>query len=645
MVSFPDKNIIDKRINRFVDNAKKRRKNIKKTSDISIADRLNQAPCITDEMIKNIFENEIYYTVPKQVVADVQKVLKGMQKKINLLPPDERLSILETIDLFNQKIGLGKLIPAILILKGENQKKAICKLVFPTFLSINRNVEILASDNRLFTSQNVHLERGALYSFRNDISKILMGLFYKEFVEKNNTVFSPTDFLQNAFVPGTFRINATIKSPHKYIFSEMIHNESALRRVVLRFIVAVQSHETLITYCRKRHLYYKLFLADLTSKNRFDNVEPFDISRILLACMLLNRQLSPDTALMEAMLDSKKFNARSTERTRNEFLDEHSPKQIYSLINRFKNSVQHIYQVDFEKSFYPVQSFALKNTFIRIWESIVKVIETSLSVMIEIAQPSIKIFQQIRNTYDALIRDEKKETAETKSNISGRKTKHKAITHYFNSKNVESFTILRKHFILVKTSVIELNNEKNGASLAEFQNNSILFKKNETLMKCFLACFRRFFKSLPYNENVIVIEDEKQPAVKEYRTSYVFGNYLICLGITHQSMIKAKSIDEKNLFPYVLLFAGGKRNDKGGVKSREAVFNKKKKLFYQLDFNKKNIARAYESLYLILHLLPEKDWGQKSTQICIQFLVKELQKYKQSKNKLLYCSTIPAAIT
>ncbi len=119
---------------------------------------------------------------------------------------------------------------------------------------------------------------------------------------------------------------------------------------------------------------------------------------------------------------------------------------------------------------------------------------------------------------------------------------------------------------------------------------------------------------------------------------------MISIGIIHLKIPKSLIIDEKDLFPYVLLFREGKQKKKGRVLSREVLINGKLKLFNEMDFTNNTSIFFYESLYLLLHLLPEKDWKASETQSCVSFLLKELQRFKALNGRLLYCVNIPEEV-
>ncbi len=637
-----EKETIQDEVEAFVQSIRKRQKKNKNRRHQTLQDCIAKAPSVTDDMIEVFFEKDLTYTVSEQVVSEVKNVLKGMQKKINLFPAKKRLFILETVDLFSSKISLGKLIPALLVLKGIDQKKAICELVFPTFFSINNNIETLVSDNRLFDSQRLHIERGSLYSFGNNISTILVKLFKPDFMARNRDNHSPMEFILKAFDPSSFLINPSIKSEKEYIFQEMIDNENYLRKIILQFIITIQSHKTLYIYSQKRHLYYQLFLMGLTKKNRFKGANPLDVSKILAGCMLATDQIAPDEELINSMLDADEYNHRSTEESKKEFFENLTPKQTLKLISRFKYGLQHIYKSSFEKDFFEVQGLSLKNTLKSIWQGLVLIVEKSIATMVEISQPVLKVFQQIRTTYDSFVRqEEEEEIKEIQTVIRKKPIKPAETVLLFHSKNIESFAIMTQHFALVDTDIASFRGEHEGAGYTDYIQNSQLFNKNRRVLKCLMYTLQRMFKLLQQNENVKIITFEKQPKIREFYAAYAFDNNLLCFGITHIKKTKEVFVDEKDLFPYLLMFTEGNRKIQNRIWSRVAIFKEKLKIYNTIPVDEKSRIQMYEALYLILHLLPEKDWGVKSTQICVDFLVKELQQYKQMGGKLKYCISIP----
>ncbi len=637
-----EKEIIQGRVDSFVKNLKRRQQKNKKRKSQTLEDCIANAPTVTNEMIKIFFETGSDYSVSKQSVLEVKRVLAGMQKKINALSAQKRLFILETVNLFNSKISISKLIPSLLILEGEAQKKAICQLIFPTFFNIDRNIQTLVSDNRLFKSERLHIERGSLYSFGGDISGILMHLFKKDFIDRNRDSNSQNEFLLKAFDPESFMISPAFKSDQEYIYQEMIDDENILRKIVLKFFITIQSHKAIYNYAKKRHQYYSFFLSGLIKQNRLKGADPLEVSKILAGCMIANDQLIPDEELIEKMLDPKEFNKRATEEAKNEFFGDLSPKQILKLIDRFKYSVQKIYKTSFEKDFTEVQGLSVKNTLKNIWQNVVAVIEKSILV---VAHPAILVFQQLRTTYDSFIREEETEIEEIKATISKPQLTPMEPAVSYHSKNIESFAIMTQHFNLVKTSVIAYRGEHDGASYSDYSHNALIFDKNKKIIRSFYYCFQRLFELLEKNENAKIIRYEKQPTIKEYYAGYVFQNFLLCFGVSHTTKTKDIYIDKKDQFPYILLFTPGKQKVVNRVWSRTVVTEKKTTIFNAVTLEKRNLIHVYESIYLILHLLPQKEWSLRSTQICIDFLVKKLQQHIQKGGKLLYCVNVPDPVS
>ena len=163
-------------------------------------------------------------------------------------------------------------------------------------------------------------------------------------------------------------------------------------------------------------------------------------------------------------------------------------------------------------------------------------------------------------------------------------------------------------------------------------------------MRSFLICFKKLFSDLFPNENVRIIEYSDYPEIKEYYGAFVFGDHMLCLGITHLNNPKVPIIGKNSLFPYVLFF--GKKNDFNTKKrkTRIARFGEKSISFQECPIDESNLLNVCESMYLILHLLSEKDWGMKSTQICIDFLISRLLNIQQKSGELMYCTDIPKPI-
>ncbi len=629
-----------RQVDLFVKHHRKKQEDLEekdKRLHLSLQNLIDDAPMLSDEAIEVLFQKETDYTVPNQAVNEVQHVLKKMQSRINSLPAKMRFFILETVNFFSSKISIGKLVPALLVLEGEDQKKAICEFVFPTFMSINKNIELLAMNDELFDSKTLHIEKGGLYTFVADIAKLLINLFREEFVAKPTDTNSPLEFLLTTFDPESFRINPTLNRKSEYIYQEMVDNEQILRRTVLKFVVMIQSHQAMYNYSMKRYRYYKLFLSNLTSENRFKGVEPVDMSRILAGCMVANDQYKPNEDLIDDMIDEERFDLEATSKARKDFFNNLSPSNIFRLITRIKISLHHISKIDFVEEFQDVQKYSIKTILNNVWSGFIRLVDKGLSIVTE---PIHQIVDQLKKTYESFTNDEERWEDTLADGVLETLAK-KAKPIKYIPKNLESFAIMTQHLRIVETDVAAFRGAHEGATQKDFGHNSRLFRKNENLIVNFLHCFQTLFPAFKNNKKVMSISYDKQPKIKEYYMAQTFDNYMICLGLTHLRAGNSLIIEQKDIFPYVLLFSEATNSELGRILSREAFIDNELKIYNEVEITAENAIFFFEPLYLILHHLPEKDWRSKKVQACVAFLTGELQRYKRKGGKFLYCVNVP----
>jgi len=156
----------------------------------------------------------------------------------------------------------------------------------------------------------------------------------------------------------------------------------------------------------------------------------------------------------------------------------------------------------------------------------------------------------------------------------------------------------------------------------------------------FLSVYRLLFQTLASDKNVIEITYENQRQVREYYAAYKFDIYLLCIGLTHIRNPKLPMIEEKSIFPYIILFKEEGKIKEGNAASRTIVQGGVTKAYNELRFTGKTAKIYYEALYLILHLLPGEAWEKQFSQACINYLVKELNRMLRNKEELLYCEEI-----
>jgi len=604
-----------------------------KRRNMSLKEVIQRSPTLPDEAVELLFADGQGAGVSEEVISQVFNSLKEMQGDINALDPRRRFYILETINFFSSKIGIGKLIPALITLGGEDQRKAISEFVFPTFFSIQKNVETLVACDEIFDTKSVHIDRGGLYVFISDISRIAIRLFKKDFLKQVAAGVPTLAFMSTAFDPISFKFNEKLKAEGEFAYQEMIDDEDKIREIVLDFIVAIQSHESLYTYSLKRDQFYKHFLAGLTEEGRFKGVDPIDVSKILAGCLIANEQLQPPDGLIDRMIDKKTFDADETQAMCRQFIDSLSPSIIYRMIGRLRVSLQHISKKNFGNEFQDVQKFSVTSILKNVWTGFIALVEKGLFATTE---PFIKAFAQVKRSFEGFVEEEKtRDETVTTSLLDD--TALNGPADGFQSKNLDAFSQMTQSFQLVETNIISFRGEHEGATFKDFGHNTRLFRNDEGLMVQFLSVFKLLFKKLAQDDKVKEVTYENQRQIREYYAAYQFDHYLICIGLTHIRNPKLPVIDEKSIFPYVVLFAEGKTKKEGKAASRIVKHNGQTKIYNDIGFSGKTAKVFFEALYLILHLLPGEDWEKKSAQRSIAFLTKELNRFISKKDNLLYC--------
>jgi hypothetical protein len=604
-----------------------------KRRNMSLKDVIQRSPILPDEAVERLFADGQGAGVSEEVISQVFDSLKDMQGNINALDPRRRFYILETINFFSSKIGIGKLIPALVTLGGEDQRKAISEFVFPTFFSIQKNVETLVACDEIFDTKSVHIDRGGLYVFISDISRIAIRLFKKDFLKQVAAGVPTLAFMSTAFDPTSFKFNEKFKAEGEFAYQEMIDDEDKIREIVLDFIVAIQSHESLYTYSIKRDQFYKNFLAGLTEEDRFKGVDPIDVSKILAGCLIANEQFQPPDGLIDRMIDKKTFDADDTQTMCRQFIDNLSPSIIYRMIGRLRVSLQHISKKNFGNEFQEVQKFSVKSILKNVWTGFIALVEKGLSATTE---PFIKAFAQVKRSFEGFVEEEKTRDETVTSSLLD-DTALNSPADGFQSKNLDAFSQMTQSFQLVETNIISFRGEHEGATFKDFGHNTRLFRNDEGLMVQFLSVFKLLFKKLVQDDKVKEVTYESQRQIREYYAAYQFDHYLICIGLTHIRNPKLPVIEEKSIFPYAILFAEGKTRKEGKAASRIVKHNGQTKIYNDIGFSGKTAKVFFEALYLVLHLLPGEDWEKKSAQRSIGFLTKELNRFISKKDKLLYC--------
>ncbi len=309
-----------------------------KISNLTLVQLINKTSILSENTVENFFSKEHQYQLDKQTVEMVRSTMHIIRKKINDFSPQKRFFILETIDFFRSKTHIGRLLPAMLVLKGEKQKREILEFFYSTFNTLNKNVETIISTPEMFKTESLHVERGSLYSFSIDVAKLVLQLFKEDYVSKFNYSASEVELVKkvfNQFGPGKFLANP-------FLLSQFSENENEFYKTILSFVSTIQTHDVLFLYAQKRHVYYKRFLLSLVQSNRIKEIDPIDISRVFAGCLLKNPQLDPGESLVNRMIDEDQFNKPKTLKALVRYINDLSPSSVYMLINNIRSTLQTI---------------------------------------------------------------------------------------------------------------------------------------------------------------------------------------------------------------------------------------------------------------------------------------------------------------
>lgn len=612
---------ITERVDQFVE----KQRQIQEKTDLEnrrsnhrISDLIKKSKSLSPEIVDKIFNPYIQQQINNESILAVRKKLHAMRLKINTLEPKKRFLVLETMDFFRSKISIGKLIPAILLLQGDDKKKAFLQFVAPTFQSINKNIEILVSTKELFDERTLHLNRGSLYSFLSDLAKIIIPAFKEDYLEKFENIVSPVELLDYAISP--FYSKSAIES--KSLHTKLVDDEEKIRNILLDFIVAIQSHDALFNYSIKRHGYYKLFLINLTNEDRFQDYPPILVSKILAGCFLANQQLKPSQGLIDAMVDEKKFSAPATTKAKKSFINHLAPSTILKIISNFKTYFKLLLNADQPTESFEMPDLSVKSILKQVWSGFTKLAEEGFTM---ISAPLEFILGQIKRVYRAFIEDEQKAEEQVKREI------NKPLNTLI-PKRSEHLAYLKRNYSMVSPSIVGFRGIREGANQKDFAYNSRFFNRGEIIQLEFTYCFKRLFEFLLENNNkkVKVLTHDRQKGIIEYHLSMYFDRHLINFGLIRLKSETNDEIQEKDIFPYVLLFSETEDAKKGRLASRKATVRGKQRTFSETVLSKEKMKLVYKSLLYALHLLPAKDWNATTSQACIKFIIKELKNVSSS---------------
>ncbi len=608
---------IEVQVDRFVERQRQHQLKLeseKRRPNQSISNLVQKSKSLPPEIVDNIFNPYLVRKIDNDSVAYVKKRLHSMRLKINTMEAKKRFLVLETMDFFRSKISIGRLIPAILLLTGVDKKKAFLQFVIPAFNSIKKNIETLVSTNQLFTEKTLHLNRGSLYSFVSDLAKTILPVFKPAYLERFNTIASPVELLENIL---SAYYSSSSKS-REVVLNNMVDNPETIQKVLLDFIVEIQSHEALFNYAVKRHGYYKIFITGLTEKNRFEGHEPVIISKILAGCFIANEQIKPSNALIDAMVDKERFDHSSTTKAKKSFIDKLAPTTVVTIISQFKTYFKLLLNSQDDEKFSEITRFSVRTILKNIWSGFTKLADEGFS---KISAPFEIVVNQIRKTFLSFIEDENQANEREKNRLN-----NPVVT--LIPKRPESSSYLKKSYSMVTPDIIGFRGMREGASQKDFAYNSRIFKKGEVTLLEFSYCFNRLFEALVRNNNkkVKVLTHNRQKNIVEYHMSFLYNSYLISLGLTRLKKDTTGEVQQKDIFPYVLLFSESDGQEQGRLPKRIITVKGKRKMYIESVMRHENTIILYKSILYILHLLPVEDWNASASQACIKFIIRELKK-------------------
>jgi hypothetical protein len=625
-----DSTNIDEKIDRFLEKQNKIGINLDKRhvrDNKTLKDLVQTSEPLPKDIVEVFFEGDHQALLDDRAVDNINTALHGILEKVNNLPLIKRFFILNTMNFFSSKISIGKLVPALMVLSGNDQKKIIWEFVYPTFMTINSNVETLVSTDDIFDKNEIHIERGSLYLFGADIAKVIVNLFKADYLNNLGTARSAIE-----------QIMLVIKHDKKsgQAYKSIIDDPEAISKVVLKFIEIIQTHDALFDYSLKRHEYYKLFLQKLTSKDRFKNLDPFQISKILAGSLVANIQLRPDAALIQLMVNEKEYGAKKAILAKKAFFNQISPSNIYTIIGQVLVQIQLISKENLSDEFVAVQKMSVKTILKKIWTNVTEVIESGLA---SVTGPVSGIFSQVTNTFKTFQLLEKKKSQNVARREKGKKRSGYQADEPID-KDQQCLSQLQKHYTLVDPDVIAFRGKYEGASQKDYGYNIRLFKNDDIAIVNFNKCFNRLFQSQSQNKLFNQITFKGQKRIVEFAAAFTFDEFLFCFGTTHKKQPGEKAIQEKDIFPYTLLFEKGEEKQFGRVLSREVEIDGDNQIFNEKSMTGDNMIIYYETLYYILHLLPEKHWLAEDSQRCLYFLSNEIKEQLKNKKSMMYSESL-----
>ncbi len=614
-------------------------------SHLSVKQMVEKCPSLTTAAIDEFIENHQKYEISGEAVAEIKKVFSQIRDRVNKFSKIKRFYILETMNFFEGQISLGKLIPAILLFNGYDQQRAIHSFLRPTFKSINKNIAKLSSRDYLFDPEKIHVERGILYTFLVDISKSIIPLFDKKYLKKFTDSNSEVDLVLQIIK------DSQVKTPQgqEKGFYGMIYDSNLIRRHLLRFVGIIQSHNALYLYARKRHSYYKHYLFQITNKGFFRNIDAHDISRVFAGCLMVNRQLKPNPALIEKMLDPDLFSEKTTLDERKAFVDNLAPSTVHKLLIDIRDSMGRLSRVIDEGDFAGLDNLSSKGILQTIWFSFVRFIEAGVD---SISEALDDLVQTIKDVYDdyvepalekiVVLKTPEKEE-EVKKELAVVETKQRSSKDGMK-KDQMVITTMNVNYQYIETDIEAFRGTKEGASQKDYAYTLRIFEQDEALMSFFHETLVKLFKTLTEASKSKKIEYVTQEEIIEYYSAFKFRDQMMAVGITHLRPKGGRSnmIEEHDIFPYLLLFKEGTKREFGRALSRESKLEgKEKRLYNETAFTSNNSIVFYEFLYSVLHLHKDEDWNTRECQECLKFLSTAINAALNKKGELAFLEKAP----
>ncbi len=301
---------------------------------------IEQTPAIPKESVDQYLSGGKGIDSNSETLLTIRKSLHKIRNTINQFTPEKRFFITETIDFLNSPTQAGKVIPALLNLDRSEYRYQLLHFIYSTFARLNNNVETIISTPELFTEESLHVERGGLYSLSMDVARSVSGLFAEEFLSKFAESGSEVARVKEIFGSYTIKGKGRSVAALHQLSEGFISQPQLLRDSILEFVSRIQTHSLLYLYARKRHAYYKRFMMSVTVGTKIS--DPFASSLVLAGCLLTNRQLAPNQALISALADSSKFQLPETNEALGLFADQLTPSTQYDIINDFKQSATNV---------------------------------------------------------------------------------------------------------------------------------------------------------------------------------------------------------------------------------------------------------------------------------------------------------------